>query len=187
LKKTEVRELAKEAGLPNWAKKDSQGICFLGRIKIQNFLSDYIQSFPGEIVSTDGRILGKHDGLFRFTIGQRHGMNLPSNTDFKHYVVVGKDLKENRLIVELENQNSQLLYGRSFSVHALSFVNKPLGECETLLARPRYRDPATKIEFRLTGNTTAQVTFRTPQRAIAPGQIIAFYDSETLVGGAVFA
>jgi tRNA-specific 2-thiouridylase len=182
-----VRELARAAGLPNWQKKDSQGICFLGKVRIQDFLSAHLQDSPGEIVDAQGKVLGKHDGLFRFTVGQRHGINLPSNADFAHYVVVGKDLERNQLIVEFENQNSKLLYGKSFDVHGLSFVNGPPGEHETLLARPRYRDPATEIEFLRTGDGTARVTFKTPQRAIAPGQVIAFYYSEILVGGAVFA
>jgi tRNA-specific 2-thiouridylase len=187
LKKPDVRKLAAAAELPNCKKKDSQGICFLGKVKIQNFLSNYIANSTGEIVDANGNFLGTHSGLFRFTIGQRHGINLPSNRDFAHYVVVGKDMERNRLIVELENVESQLLYGRKFAIHGLSFINKTAANCGNFLARPRYRDQAQPVEFAMTGEKTALVVFEKPQRAIAPGQVIAFYEGETLLGGGVFS
>jgi tRNA-specific 2-thiouridylase len=186
LTKPEVRQIAETAGLPNCKKKDSQGICFLGKIKIQNFLSHYIDDLPGDIVDCDGKLLGIHSGLFRFTIGQRHGINLPSNRDFAHYVVIGKDLEKNRLIVEIERKDSKFLYGQEFFVHGLSFVNEPLADHAKLSARPRYRDPAQPIDFFRTGDRTARIVFEIPQRAVAPGQVAAFYDGETLVGGGVF-
>jgi tRNA-specific 2-thiouridylase len=186
LVKSNVRRIAEDAGLPNCKKKDSQGICFLGKVSIQDFLSNYIEDSPGDIVDSDGKLLGRHRGLFRFTIGQRHGINLPSNRDFAHYVVVGKDLDKNRLIVEIEHRDSKSLYGAEFFVHGLSFVNRTLdGNCK-LLARPRYRDAIQHIEFFRTGDKTARVVFEIPQRAIAPGQVIALYSGEILIGGGIF-
>ncbi|MDR1891120.1 MAG: tRNA 2-thiouridine(34) synthase MnmA [Puniceicoccales bacterium] len=187
LTKPEVRKIAEKANLPNCKKKDSQGICFLGKVRIQDFLSHYIQNQPGDIVDTQGKIIGKHRGLFRFTIGQRHGINVPSNLDFFHYVVVGKDLVKNQLVVEIEQPTSKYLFKDEFSIHGLSFVNGGFGEYENLLARPRYRDPAQKIKFFQTGTNTAHVIFEQPQRAIASGQIIAFYRDEILLGGGIFA
>ncbi|MDR2737998.1 MAG: tRNA 2-thiouridine(34) synthase MnmA [Puniceicoccales bacterium] len=185
--KSEVRRLARVAGLPNHWKKDSQGICFLGKVKVNDFLTGYIENSPGPIVDADGKILGEHEGLFRFTIGQRHGMNLPSNVDFAHYVVIGKDLQRNQLIVEIEREDSKFLYGREFFVHGLSFTNRSLEDYEKLLARPRYRDPAQLTEFFRTGERTARVIFAKPQRAVTPGQIIALYDNGILLGGGVFS
>jgi tRNA-specific 2-thiouridylase len=186
LRKSDVRKLAERAGLCTSHKRDSQGICFLGKVKIQDFLAQYITNSPGEIVDCDGKILGRHGGLFRFTIGQRRGINLPSNQDCKHYVVVAKDLERNRLIVEIEGATSRALYGQEFFIHDLSFIGTPLGEQAELLARPRYRDPAQEIIFSRHGKNGALVVFKKPQRAIAPGQIIAFYGGEQLIGGGIF-
>lgn len=187
LQKSEVRRLAEAAALPNCKKKDSQGICFLGKVRIQDFLAKYIADSPGPIVDGSGKVLGEHRGLFRFTIGQRHGINLPSNLDRAHYVVVGKDLDKNHLIVEIERPDSKLLYGREFIVRGLNFTNDPVADTAKLLARPRYRDPSDRVEFFRVGGSVARVVFQTPQRAIAPGQIAAFYDGEILVGGGIFS
>jgi tRNA-specific 2-thiouridylase len=186
LTKPEVRKMAEKANLPNCKKKDSQGICFLGKIKIQDFLSHYIQNQPGDIVDTHGKIIGKHRGLFRFTIGQRHGINVPSNLDFSYYVVVGKDLAKNQLIIEIERPTSKFLFRDEFFIHGLSFINGKFGDYKNLLARPRYRDSAQKVEIFRTGINTARVVFEQQQRAIASGQIIAFYRDEILLGGGIF-
>ncbi|MDR2778801.1 MAG: tRNA 2-thiouridine(34) synthase MnmA [Puniceicoccales bacterium] len=186
LTKPEVRKIAEKANLPNCKKKDSQGICFLGKVKIQDFLSHYIHDQPGNIVDSQGKIVGQHRGLFRFTIGQRHGINVPSNLDFAYYVVVGKDLTKNQLVVEIERPTSKFLFRDEFFIHGLSFTNGSLGEYENLLARPRYRDPAQRIEFFRTGTSTARVIFKQPQRAIASGQVIAFYRNVILLGGGIF-
>lgn len=188
LTKPDVREIAKSAGLPNCKKKDSQGICFLGKVKIQDFLSHYIQDNPGEIVTTCGDVIGHHNGLFRFTIGQRHGINLPSNRDFAHYVVVGKDLIKNQLIVEIETEKSEHLYKSGFFVHSIKFINAPIKNDTLLLGRARYRDPSCKIRFKWVSNECerAYVEFETPQRAIASGQVMAFYENEKLLGGGIF-
>ncbi|MDR1413323.1 MAG: tRNA 2-thiouridine(34) synthase MnmA [Puniceicoccales bacterium] len=185
-KKPYVRKLAEDAGLPNCKKKDSQGICFLGKVRIQDFLGNYMQDFSGNIVAPDGKILGKHRGLFRFTIGQRHGIGLPSNLDHSHYVVIGKDLERNHLIVEIEHPESKFLYRREFFLHGLNFANGPLQNCGRLLVRPRYRDIAEEVEFFQTGSSSARIIFKVPQRAIAPGQIGAFYRDEVLLGGGIF-
>ncbi|MDR1414171.1 MAG: tRNA 2-thiouridine(34) synthase MnmA [Puniceicoccales bacterium] len=185
-RKSDVRKLAASAGLPNCKKKDSQGICFLGKVRIQDFLSNYIEDSPGSIVTANGKVLGQHQGLFRFTIGQRHGIGLPSNLDYLHYVVIGKNLEKNQLVVEIERPDSKFLYGREFFLRGLNFANGHLENHKDLLVRPRYRDPAVEIEFFPSGNDTACIIFKTPQRAIAPGQIAAFYMKEVLLGGGIF-
>ena len=187
LLKPQVRELARQNGLIVASKKDSQGICFLGKVRINDFLEKFIKDNPGEIVTPEGRLVGHHRGLHRFTLGQRHGIGVPSNTDFEKYVVVRKDYEKNQLIVAFESQNAPGLYGQRFTIRQLSFINRPLKEKRTLLARPRYRDPYIQIEWVPLENGRAQVTFAKPQRALACGQVIAFYQTDgTLLGGGVY-
>ncbi|MDR3144393.1 MAG: tRNA 2-thiouridine(34) synthase MnmA [Puniceicoccales bacterium] len=192
LKKSEVRKLAESAGLVNCKKKDSQGICFLGNVKIQDFLSGYVEDVPGDIVDVNGRTMGRHRGLFRFTIGQRRGMGVPSNVDFAHYVVVGKDLERNQLLVEMESEDSKFLWGSEFFLGDLNFINEPLPDVAHIAAIPRYRDPPQRAKFFRTGEKTARIVFEKPQRALASGQIIAIasslsgnYSGKRIFGGGI--
>ncbi|MFW5874102.1 MAG: tRNA 2-thiouridine(34) synthase MnmA, partial [Verrucomicrobiota bacterium] len=164
LEKPQVRELAGRHRLPNAAKKDSQGICFLGDMNINRFLEYYIEDRPGDIVDPEGRILGRHRGLHRYTMGQRRGIGVPSNTDNEFYVVVGFNMERNELIVAFENPDSPGLYTSEVELYGLSFVNRTVTETRDLLAKPRYRDPSQAIRYRPTGPDTAQVTFARPQR-----------------------
>ena len=102
--KPEVREIAKKYELPVAEKKDSQGICFLGKVKIGEFLSNFLDDQPGEIVTTEGRVVGRHKGLHRYTLGQRRGIGVPSNTDNENFVVTGKNEGENQLIVAFDHE-----------------------------------------------------------------------------------
>lgn len=183
LTKTEVRSIARKYGLPNADKKDSQGICFLGAVKINDFLEQYLPDSPGPIVNTQGRVLGRHRGLHRYTLGQRRGIGVPSNKDHAHYVVVAKNNVTNRLIVAFEPSD---LYQRTAIVEQLSFIQEPLSQSTVLTARPRYRDPATAITFHPLGNRRAKIEFHAAQRALAPGQILALYDQERLLGGGFY-
>ncbi|MDR1458302.1 MAG: tRNA 2-thiouridine(34) synthase MnmA [Puniceicoccales bacterium] len=184
--KPEVRKIARSAGMENAERKDSQGICFLGNVKIQDFLAQYIEENPGDIVDDQGNIIGQHLGLHNFTLGQRKRINVPSNSDFNHYVVIGKDREHNRLIVSFESSTAMNLYGKQFRVHDLSYTNRVIESRCRILAKPRYRDQSQKIYFEKVDITTAIVEFDEPQRALAPGQVIAFYDGETLLGGGIY-
>jgi len=186
LAKPEVRELAKKVNLPNAGKKDSQGICFIGEVKIGDFLEKFIPDSPGEIVNLNGTVLGEHKGLHRFTLGQRKGIGVPSNTDNEFYVVVGKDYDTNRLIIAFESNLENGLHCTEKRVQSLSWIREPIKEKCTLLARPRYRDPSVVTEFTPLEDGSVHLKFAEPQRAIASGQICAFYDGERLLGGAVF-
>ncbi|MDR0351698.1 MAG: tRNA 2-thiouridine(34) synthase MnmA [Puniceicoccales bacterium] len=184
--KAEVRKIARAAGLANAERKDSQGICFLGDVKIQNFLSQYIEENPGDIVDDRGNRIGRHLGLHNFTLGQRRGINVPSNSDFNHYVVVDKDSKHNRLVVAFESPMARNLYGKRFMIRDLSYINRVIESRCKLLAKPRYRDPSQRIYFERVDATMAVVEFEEPQRALANGQVIAFYDGEVLLGGGIY-
>jgi len=191
LLKPEARARARQAGLPNAERKDSQGICFLGRVPINAFLDQYISEKPGPIVTPAGRALGTHRGLHRYTLGQRHGIGVPSNTDHKAYVVVAKDQARNALVVAFDEPDAPGLWGREFLLRDLHWTNRalPAGVPHTLSARPRYRDPAVAATLivEAADTTRAQLIFAQPQRALAPGQIVALYDGETLLGGAAYA
>ncbi|MGF1450074.1 MAG: tRNA 2-thiouridine(34) synthase MnmA [Opitutales bacterium] len=187
--KPEVRKIARRRGLPNAEKKDSQGICFLGKVDINAFLRQYIPDRPGEIVRADGIALGEHRGLHHFTLGQRKGIGLPSNTDHEHFVVVGKDFVNNRLVVAFDSPEAPGLWQQDFSLVDVQFnaPGIPYADDTDLLAKPRYRDPSQRIDFSMTGQTSARVHFETPQRALARGQVCALYDGDRLLGGGFYA
>ncbi|HYC72552.1 MAG TPA: tRNA 2-thiouridine(34) synthase MnmA [Opitutaceae bacterium] len=194
LTKPAVRRLAAEARLPTAAKKDSQGICFIGEVKMADFLRAYVPDQPGPIVrATDGAVLGEHRGLHYYTLGQRRGIRVPSNTDDQAYVVVGKRASDHALLVAFDGPDAPGLWTRECRVHALSFIGEPLPAPAELECRVRYRDPRVAIEYVPDAAppgalpSGATIRFREPQRAIAPGQILALHRGEELLGGAVFA
>lgn len=187
LHKPELRAIAEKAQLPNAKKKDSQGICFIGNIKMQDFLREYVPDRPGPIIrADDDQTLGEHKGLHYFTIGQRKGIGIPSNTDNRNYVVVGKDQTRNALLISLEAPNAPGLYASSCGVSNLSFTGPPIeAPCE-IEAKVRYRDPRVPITYSLNEDGSAEIAFKEPQRALALGQVIAFYDGERLLGGGIY-
>lgn len=191
LTKPEVRELARAAGLPVANKKDSQGICFIGNVRMQDFLRHYVPDRPGDIIrATDGMVLGRHRGLHLYTIGQRRGIGIPSNRDFENYVVVGRDTARNALLVAFESEMAPGLWTREVTVADLSFTGDPITTTGELLVRVRYRDPAVPAIFEPLGDGRARVRFAQPQRALAPGQVLALYErtgTGRLLGGGIYA
>jgi len=214
LTKPELRALAVDAGLPTAQKKDSQGICFIGQVKMADFLRTYVPDAPGPIIrASDGVRLGEHRGLHYFTLGQRRGIGVPSNTDNKAYVVVGKRAADRALLVAFDEASAPGLWTNEAHIHSLSFINEPLTAPTRIEARVRYRDPRIPIHFTPLPNgeiataradfsdetrvalssgegrahmSRAHIRFETPQRALAAGQIIALYRGEELLGGGVF-
>jgi tRNA-uridine 2-sulfurtransferase len=187
LTKPELRAIARDAKLPTADKKDSQGICFIGEVKMQDFLRAYVPDAPGPIVrATDGRELGQHRGLHFYTLGQRRGIGVPSNTDHEAYVVVGKRADDRALLVAFDGPEAPGLFQHEVRVHSLSWIGEPVTTPRALEGRVRYRDPRVPIEFTPEAGGTAQVRFREPQRGLASGQILAFYEGERLLGGGVY-
>lgn len=190
LAKPDLRKIAAEAGLPNAAKKDSQGICFIGEVKMADFLRAYVPDAPGPIVrAEDETHLGEHRGLHYFTLGQRRGIGIPSNTDGKAYVVVGKRAEDRALLVAFDGPTAPGLFTSTAKIHSLRWncLTPPSSESQ-LEGKVRYRDPRVPLTF--TPNpedpTTATVHFETPQRGLASGQILAIYDGPRLLGGGVY-
>ena len=186
LLKTEVREVARRHGLPNAEKKDSQGICFIGEVKMTDFLRNYVADEPGDIVNQEGKVLGRHRGLHLHTLGQRRGLGVASNTYKEAYVVVEKRASTKQLVVAFDRPDTPKLYANRCRVGGVSVVNRALTAASNLQARPRYRTPSVPIVVTAVGDQTFNVQFLEPQRALTPGQICAFYDNEILLGGGVF-
>jgi len=184
--KPEVRGVAKRFDLPVAEKKDSQGICFLGQVKMSDFLRHYVPDSPGEIVDFSGKVLGEHRGLHLYTLGQRKGHGVASPREGMAYVVVGKDGVRNRLVVGWDTPESAGLYARDCVVGTLSAVNEPFDRKRPVEAQPRYRAKAEPAMMEPLGDGRVRLVFNRPQRAIVPGQICAFYDGGRLLGGGVF-
>jgi tRNA-specific 2-thiouridylase len=186
LAKPEVRREAARFGIPVAEKKDSQGICFIGQIRMSDFLAHYIPDAPGDIVNLKGEVVGRHRGLHLHTLGQRKGLGVPSNTFGKAYVVVAKRPETNELVVAFDGTDTPGLYATRCRVGSISVTNRSLTEAHALLAQPRYRSEAAPVRAKFLDDATALLTFAKPQRALTPGQICAFYEGDRLLGGGVF-
>lgn len=186
LLKPELREVARELGLKTAEKKDSQGICFIGQVKMEDFLRTFVADKPGPIVNLEGKVLGEHRGLHLYTLGQRKGVGVASPLHKQAYVVVAKRPESNALVIAIENPDTPLLWARKAVLHSISSTGMPLDSERTLQAQPRYRCPAGAALLRPLGGGRAELEYAQPQRALTPGQICALYDGERLLGGSVF-
>jgi tRNA-specific 2-thiouridylase len=175
--KKEVREIARKYNLPNADKKDSQGICFLGKIKLIDFLKEYLPEYPGLIVDKNNNILGYHKGYWFFTEGQRHGLDIKRGDG--PYFVALKDRKENKIIVAKEND--EILYSKKIKIDDVNLFVDIKDKIEVYV-RCRYRQPLTKAIFDPKKN---EVIFEEKIKAIAPGQSAVFYKDEYLLGGGI--
>jgi tRNA-specific 2-thiouridylase len=186
LYKSEVRELAARHGLVTAAKKDSQGICFIGNVKMSDFLRAFVPDKPGPIRNLTGTLLGAHRGLHLYTLGQRRGIGVPSNTPSEAYVVVEKRLDTNELVVAFDRPESRGLYASRCRIGSLSFINEKVPSFATIEVKPRYRARGARVRFETVEHNAAVLEFAERQRALTPGQICALYDGEMLLGGGVF-
>lgn len=182
LKKPQIREMAKEAGLATAAKKDSTGICFIGERNFKDFLSNYLPAQPGKMQTLSGEAKGKHDGLMYYTIGQRHGLGIGGNGD--PWFAVGKNLKENILYVE-QGFHNELLYGDEVFATNVSWVSdKPKEKEFACTAKFRYRQADNGVKVQIVDENTIRILCDEPIRAITPGQAVVFYDGDECLGGA---
>ena len=182
--KAEIRHRAQELQLPNAKRKDSQGICFLGKVNINDFLGKFIHDAPGEIINHHGKVVGEHRGLHHYTIGQRRGIGVPSNTDYEAYVVVGKDVQNNALHVAFDREDSEGLYATQVVIGRVNLLDELLSE-DVLRAKVRYRDDKVSLQWKLV-DQKLHITFDEPQRALALGQVLALYRGEQLLGGGFY-
>ena len=185
LHKTEVRRLAADAGLPNHARKDSTGICFIGERRFRDFLARYLPAQPGDIVSVEGEKLGTHQGLMFHTIGQRQGLGIGGRRDAggEPWYVVGKDLAGNRLLVAQGGDHPALFRNRltATDLHWIAGAAPALPlACD---ARIRYRQEPQPCRILALDGDRVEVAFDRPQRAVTPGQAAVFYSGDECLGG----
>ncbi len=187
LEKTEVRRIAAAAGFPNHAKKDSTGICFIGERKFRDFLQRYLPARPGPIVTPEGEVIGEHQGLMYYTLGQRQGLGIGGRAGGtgRPWYVAAKDLERNALVV-VQGHDHPLLFQRGLEAGQLEWLaGHPPGDDFRCTAKIRYRQPDQPCRVRRLGEDRLQVTFDQPQRAVTPGQSVVFYDGEVCLGGGV--
>jgi tRNA-specific 2-thiouridylase len=187
LHKHRVRELARAAGLRNFDKKDSTGICFIGERRFRAFLARYLVRQTGDLCTPDGTVVGRHDGVAFYTIGQRHGLGIGGRKGAgdEPWYVTGKDLQRNIVYVVQGAQHPALFHPalRTSRLHWIPAAapQQPL----RVRARIRHRQDLQDCLLRPFADGSCSVTFDHPQRAIAPGQSVVFYTGEECLGGAV--
>ncbi|MBI5561141.1 MAG: tRNA 2-thiouridine(34) synthase MnmA [Deltaproteobacteria bacterium] len=176
LKKSETREYAKRFNLGVAEKRDSQEICFIGNGDYSDFVSAEAAEVSGEIIDKGGHVLGSHRGLFRYTIGQRKGLNIKNASG--PFYVTGMDAKTNRLVVGGDGE----LYSRGLFARDLTWVISAPASEEKVEAKVRYRHTPADCSIRTEGNGAA-VMFNAPQKSITPGQAVVFYRGDEVMGG----
>ena len=185
--KPEVRELAKKMNLPNSGKKDSTGVCFIGERDFKAFLQQYLHNQPGDIVTTDRKIVGQHDGLMYYTFGQRKGIGVGGGygTTEEPWYVVKKDLDNNRLVIG-QGHDHPGLYSKKITAGQLHWITsaprKIPFECASKI---RYRQKDQNCTIVAIKNGIANIIFTENQFAPTPGQSIVFYDREQCLGGGI--
>jgi tRNA-specific 2-thiouridylase len=184
LPKPEVRALAREFGLPTAEKKDSQGICFIGKVDLKGFLEAKIPARTGPIVTVGGNVVGRHRGIAPFTVGQRHGLGIGGGAP---YFVVEKDVRRNALVVAREDENPAVLFASTLVAEEAHWIaGRPPAFPLACKTRIRYRQPLQDATVEAEG-TNLHVSFSAPQRAVTPGQFAVFYDGDECLGGSVIA
>jgi tRNA-specific 2-thiouridylase len=186
LEKSEVRRLAREAGLPNHAKKDSTGICFIGERPFREFLNRYLPKAPGPIRTPEGRLVGEHVGLAFYTIGQRKGIGIGGMSKMKGeaWYVADKRLESNELIV-VQGHDHPLLMKNTLEASDASWVAGTAPEKRSVTAKTRYRQADARCSLERVLESEIRVGFEVPQWAVTPGQSVVLYEGEVCLGGGV--
>lgn len=183
LTKPELRKIAEEAGLATAKKKDSTGICFIGERDFREFLSKFLPAQPGEIRTLDGEVLGTHQGLMYYTLGQRKGIGIGGQGTGEPWFVVDKDLENNILYVAQGGDHSSLYSKGLLAIDVNWISQKGIAKSFTCTAKFRYRQPDQNVTVTIGVDDTCEVIFEKPQKAITPGQAVVFYDGEVCLGG----
>ena len=186
MEKPAVRKLAKKFGLNTAVKKDSQGLCFIGKVEMAEFLKHFIKTKAGKVLNEKDEIMGNHDGAELYTLGQRHGftINIKSDSE-KPYFIIKKDFVNNTLTVSHNPILTAETENREIKLKNVNFISGTEPDFnKEYSARIRYRQPLEKCRFEYQGSTL-MVKFKKPQKAVTPGQSVVFYDGEVCLGGGI--
>jgi tRNA-uridine 2-sulfurtransferase len=187
LPKPEVRKIAEKIGLPNAKKKDSTGICFIGERNFREFLERYLPKHPGDMRTPEGKVVGQHQGLMYYTLGQRQGLGIGGQKDASEepWFVAGKDMQANILIV-VQGHGHPLLLRSELLAQDLNWVS---GEAPGLdrpyTAKTRYRQQDAACRLIQADDGRTKIIFDTPQWAVTPGQSVVIYDGRICLGGGI--
>ena len=177
-RKAEIKKLARKMGLPAVNSPESQNVCFLRGKGYRSFISQYVELKPGDIVDTKGKVLGRHEGLALYTVGQRQGLGLSSK---QRYYVIKLDVSNNRLVVGYEDK----LLRSTLTAGKISWMaDRTPQRTSGLTAKIRYQSPEARVGF-LVKDSQLEVTFDEPQKAITTGQAIVFYRGDIVLGGGI--
>ena len=185
--KTDVRKLAKKSGLATHNKKDSTGICFIGEQPFRAFLSKFITPKPGLIKTVDEKLIGEHEGIFFYTLGQRQGLGIGGvkNTKDAPWYVIKKDITKNELIVA-QDHDHPMLHNKNLTVIDINWISGKMPalpfRCK---AKCRYRQSDQDCVIEKNENNRLFISFDSTQRAITPGQFIVFYEKNVCLGGGI--
>jgi len=191
LQKDTVRKLAKKFKLPNADRKDSQGLCFIGKVDVKDFLKHYIDSNPGDVLNENGTVIGNHPGSELFTIGERHGFAITEKTpNDSPYYVTKKDVAQNTITVSNKDSSEQTHSRKIVQLKKVNWVSDsaPLIKGPArfpLQARGRYRQVLVKCRIIEATNSTATIEFEKPQDTLTPGQSLVIYKGEECLGGGI--
>ena len=180
--KPEVRQLAKKFGLVTATKKESMGICFVGKVGIKEFLIYELgPQKPGDIIDQDGKLIGRHDGAIFYTIGQRHGLDVGGGMP---YYVVGKDMSKNEVYVTTDIADKRL-WDKELTITSVHWINQPPASGSKLQVRTRHRAPLISCTVNISKNGNCKLILKDEIRASTPGQSAVLYDGEVVLGGGI--
>ena len=187
LEKTAVREIARKANLPNAERKDSTGLCFIGERNFKPFLQRFLAPQPGPIVDPDNKVLGEHEGLAFYTLGQRRGLGIGGQKEGSEeaWYVAAKRMDHNTLVVAQGEDHPWLFCSQATTESAHWISGDAPAFPHACQAKVRYRQGDQAVEIHAADNATLELHFTEPQRAVTPGQSAVFYDGEVCLGGAV--
>jgi len=179
--KPEVRKIAENMGFITHNKKDSTGICFIGERRFKDFLSTYLKPNPGDMVDINGSIVGQHDGLMYYTLGQRQGLNIGGQGEA--WYVAGKKMDNNTLLV-VQGHDHQAMLSKQVQADELHWIGDRPNVGSIITAKTRYRQQDQACRIVSMDEEQIKVSFIEPQRAVTPGQALVFYDDRVCLGGA---
>ena len=185
LLKPHVREIAEAQGFITARKKDSTGICFIGERRFSDFLKAYVKPEPGDIVTENGTVIGQHQGLMFYTLGQRQGLGIGGLRDFSDapWFVADKNTQTNQLTV-VQGTEHPMLFAKGLRAGQINWIGEPPRLPNQLTAKVRYRALDAPCSVRLAGDQLL-IAFEQPERAVTPGQSVVMYQGEVCLGGAV--